>query len=63
MIRTISIGSTLQVQGTSVGMAADGRLLVRVGKVVYAGQPVPRWSDQSANLAPKRSEAANVNAS
>ncbi len=45
MLRTISIGSTLQVQGVPVGTATDGRLIVRVGEAVFAGQPVPRWTD------------------
>jgi hypothetical protein len=63
MIRTISIGSTLQVQGTSVGNAPDGRLMVQVGKVVYAGQPVPRWSDLKRASAALGSESANLNAS
>lgn len=45
MLRTITIGSTLQVQGVPVGHTADGRLMVRDGDRVFAGQPVPRWSD------------------
>jgi hypothetical protein len=63
MIRTISIGSTLQVQGTPVGTAPDGRLLVRVGKMVYAGQPVPKWTDLAAACAPQRAETENLNVS
>jgi hypothetical protein len=63
MIRTISIGSTLQVQGTSVGIAPDGRLMVQVGKVVYSGQPVPRWSDLTGVSKALGSEPANLNAS
>ena len=62
MIRTISIGSTLQVQGTSVGVAPDGRLMVQVGKVVYSGQPVPRWSDLKRE-ASAQGTPANLNAS
>ena len=63
MIRTISIGSTMHVQGTSVGVAPDGRLMVQVGKVVYSGQPVPRWSDLKRVSAAPGSEPANLNAS
>lgn len=63
MIRTITIGSTMQVQGTSVGVAADGRLMVQVGKVVYSGQPVPRWTDLKGLSSASGSEPANLNAS
>jgi hypothetical protein len=63
MIRTISIGSTLQVQGKSVGIAPDGRLMVQVGSVVYAGPPVPRWSDLKQAPAAQGAEPANLNAS
>jgi hypothetical protein len=63
MLRTISIGSTLQVQGVSVGTAPDGKLLVRVGKSVYAGHPVPRWSDLKGVSSAQGSEPANLNAS
>jgi hypothetical protein len=63
MIRTISIGSTLHVQGTSMGIAPDGRLMVQVGQVVYSGQPVPRWSDLKRASAAQGSEPANLNAS
>lgn len=63
MIRTISIGSTLHVQGTCVGIAPDGRLMVQVGQVVYSGQPVPRWSDLKRASAAESSEPANLNAS
>ena len=63
MIRTISIGSTLHVQGTSVGIAPDGRLMVQVGKAVYSGQPVPRWTDLQGGPSAKGSESANLNAS
>jgi hypothetical protein len=41
MLRTISIGSTLQVQGVPVGHTPDGRLMVRDGSRIFAGQPVP----------------------
>ena len=63
MIRTISIGSTVHVQGTSVGITPDGRLMVQVGKVVYSGQPVPRWSDLKRATSTPGSEPANLNAS
>lgn len=42
MLRTITIGSSLQVQGLAVGMSTDGKLMVKVGDKIYAGRPVPR---------------------
>lgn len=41
MLRTITIGSSLQVQGIAVGTSTDGRLMVKVGDKVYTGRPVP----------------------
>ena len=40
MIRTITIGSCVSIQGTFVRALPDGRISVKVGKVVYSGQPV-----------------------
>jgi hypothetical protein len=48
MLRTITIGSCVQVQGIAVGTSADGKLLVRVGDKVYAGNPVPRLTAAQA---------------
>ncbi len=42
MLRTITIGSSLLVQGIAVGTASDGKLMVKVGDKVFVGQPVPR---------------------
>ena len=40
MIRTIILGSCVQVQGMFVSKLADGRVSVRVGETVYTGRPV-----------------------
>jgi hypothetical protein len=50
MLRTITIGSTLQIQGVPVGHTADGRLLVRDGERVFAGQALPSWTDGAARV-------------
>jgi len=47
MLRTITIGSSIQVQGFLVGTATDGRMMIRVGEQVYFGVPVPRWIDRA----------------
>jgi hypothetical protein len=40
MLRTITIGSCVSVQGTFVRALADGRIAVRVGNQIFAGIPV-----------------------
>ncbi|MEX0348393.1 MAG: hypothetical protein AB3N15_03140 [Paracoccaceae bacterium] len=40
MLRTITIGTCVFVQGTYVRELADGRIEVKVGKQLYAGRPV-----------------------
>ena len=40
MLRTITVGSYVSVQGTYVRSLPDGRIAVRVGSMVYAGSPV-----------------------
>ncbi len=40
MVKTITIGSCVSVQGTVVRALECGRLVVQVGPLVYAGQPV-----------------------
>ena len=40
MLQTITIGSCVSVQGTFVRVLENGRVLVRVGKRVFAGRPV-----------------------
>lgn len=44
MLRTISLGSCVSVQGTFVCNMDDGRISVKVDKTVYSGQPVMRKS-------------------
>ncbi|WP_137109822.1 hypothetical protein [Rhodobacter sp. SY28-1] len=50
MLRTITIGSTLQIQGVPVGLTPDGRLMVRDGEKVFAGRPVPSWTEGKARV-------------
>lgn len=40
MLRTITIGSALSVQGVYVATLPDGRITVRVGDRLYTGTPV-----------------------
>ncbi|MEX5728015.1 hypothetical protein Ga0609869_001368 [Rhodovulum iodosum] len=42
MIRTISMGSCVSVQGAFVRKLPDGKVVVRVGERVYAGIPVDK---------------------
>ena len=42
MLRTITVGDYMSVQGTFVRSLPDGRIAVRVGDRVYAGSPVSR---------------------
>ena len=42
MLRTITIGSTVSVQGMFVRALPDGRITVRVGSSVYSGGPVSK---------------------
>jgi hypothetical protein len=48
MLRTITIGSSLQVQGIAVGTSTDGKLMVKVGDKVYTGRPVPNLTQFKA---------------
>lgn len=41
MLRTITLGSCVSVQGLVVGQMADGRLEVRVDEKTFVGMPVP----------------------
>lgn len=41
MLRTITLGSCVSVQGLVVGQTADGRLEVRVDERTFVGFPVP----------------------
>jgi hypothetical protein len=40
MLRTIIMGTCVQVQGQFVRSLSDGRIVVSVGKKVFAGRPV-----------------------
>jgi hypothetical protein len=40
MVRTITVGNYVSVQGLFVRRLADGRIVVRVGKDEFAGRPV-----------------------
>ncbi|MFK7874528.1 MAG: hypothetical protein AB8B71_01945 [Paracoccaceae bacterium] len=40
MLRTITIGSAISVQGTFVRSLPDGRIMVRVGASIFSGAPV-----------------------
>lgn len=42
MLRTITIGSCVSVQGIFVKDMPDGRVAVKVDDIVYAGMPVIR---------------------
>lgn len=41
MLRTIMIGSSLQVQGVMVRSLPDGRITVRVDGRLFTGHPIP----------------------
>jgi hypothetical protein len=40
MLRTITMGSCVSVQGTYVRALPDGKIVVQVGQKVYEGRPV-----------------------
>lgn len=40
MLRTITVGSCVSVQGSFEGQLDDGRIVVRVGNSLYQGKPV-----------------------
>ena len=40
MLRTITVGTCVSVQGTFVRTYPDGRIAVKVGQTVYSGRPV-----------------------
>lgn len=40
MLRTITIGSCVSVQGILVGQLADGKVMVRVDEKTFVGLPV-----------------------
>jgi hypothetical protein len=42
MLRTITLGSCISVQGTFVRSMPDGRIAVQVDSTVYSGVPVTK---------------------
>jgi hypothetical protein len=40
MLRTISVGSCVSIQGLLVGHTADGRVMVKVDEKTFVGYPV-----------------------
>ncbi|NBO20906.1 MAG: hypothetical protein EBU97_02920 [Rhodobacteraceae bacterium] len=40
MLRTISLGSCVSVQGLVVGQLADGKVMVKVDEKTFVGYPV-----------------------
>ncbi|WP_340248130.1 hypothetical protein [Sulfitobacter pontiacus] len=42
MLRTITIGSTVSVQGIFVRDMPDGRVSVKVDNAIYTGKPIQR---------------------
>lgn len=42
MLKTITVGSCVSVQGIFVNALPDGRIAVRVGSTVYKGYPVSK---------------------
>ncbi len=48
MLRTIQIGSCMQVQGLVVRRFEDGRVAIRVDDRIYVGVPVERHLPRAA---------------
>lgn len=42
MLRTITIGTSISIQGMFVQSYPDGKIAVRDGKTVYKGKPVTK---------------------
>ncbi len=40
MLRTISLGSCVSVQGLMVGQLADGKIVIKVDDKTFVGHPV-----------------------
>lgn len=40
MLKTITLGTCISVQGTFVKSLANGRIVVRVGERIFEGRPV-----------------------
>lgn len=48
MLRTITIGSCVSVQGLLVRKLDDGKIVIRVGDRMYQGRPVTSTSGDPA---------------
>jgi hypothetical protein len=44
MLRTITIGTCVSVQGLLVKQLDNGQIVIRVGERLYQGTPIPRAS-------------------
>ena len=44
MLRTITLGSCVSVQGLLVGQLADGKIVVRVDEKTFVGYPVTQFA-------------------
>lgn len=42
MLRTITLGSAISIQGTFVRAMPDGRIAVQVDNTIYSGVPVTK---------------------
>jgi len=40
MLRTITVGSCVSIQGILVGNLPDGRISVQVGDKIFSGKPI-----------------------
>lgn len=52
MLRTITLGSCVSVQGIVVSQKPDGRLEIRVDEKTFVGVPVPAAVSTPAAAAP-----------
>ena len=55
MLRTITIGTTVSVQGVFVRDMPDGRISVKVDNNVYTGKPITRKNQLIVGDSPKHS--------
>jgi len=42
MLKTITLGTCVSIQGTFVKALPDGRIIVQVGQRIFAGMPVSK---------------------
>ena len=42
MLRTITVGSCVSIQGLLVGQMADGKIMVKVDEITFVGCPVTK---------------------